>query len=295
MKKITLTIAAVLLTLLSLNAQDSLLANYPLVSDGLDITGNNEEMTLINAPFQNGGVYSNGIYLGNNEDGCEITTPTITDFNFDDFSVRLDFKIESYTEGKKPIIICGPSWRWMGAFTENDKLALMLNDMSDYFLTDEVVPLNQWNTLELSYIRNLKMAMMYLNGKLVSAQQVPMVEHNLDNRFTNEHGGNGLTFKGYWRDLSFFKTSQIAGIGDNNEIEGLVILVNRNRLQVTVPQDEKSVRMQIVNLNGVTLNTFELQAGTNNINTTTLRLGTYLLVFANEEGHRTVKKVMIAN
>ena len=58
-----ISIAIVLFSFSSLSAQ-TLLAEYPLLSDGVDISGNNAEMTILEAPFQNGGIYSNGIYTG---------------------------------------------------------------------------------------------------------------------------------------------------------------------------------------------------------------------------------------
>ena len=36
--------------------QELLIAHYPLIADGIDITGNNAAMTLRNTPFQNGGI-----------------------------------------------------------------------------------------------------------------------------------------------------------------------------------------------------------------------------------------------
>lgn len=42
--------------------QKLLIANYPLTSDGVDSTGLNASMIMKNTPFQNGGIYCNGIY-----------------------------------------------------------------------------------------------------------------------------------------------------------------------------------------------------------------------------------------
>jgi hypothetical protein len=62
--------------------QELLIAHYPLISDGIDLTGNNAAMTLQNTPFQNGGIYCNGIYVYSAEPNfCVAQTPPIRFFS----------------------------------------------------------------------------------------------------------------------------------------------------------------------------------------------------------------------
>jgi len=50
----------------------TLIADYPLTSDAVDATGNYGNTTLTNAPFQDGGVYSNGVYNDGTTNGSII-------------------------------------------------------------------------------------------------------------------------------------------------------------------------------------------------------------------------------
>ncbi len=293
MKKIYLTLVITLLTIAGLQAQ-TLLAFYPLKSNGADTTGNNEDMFLKNASFSNGGVYSNGIYYGNDTMGSVIQTPAINKFDFNDFTVLLDFYVEEYPDFNKPIIIGGPSWRWLGAYLdEGGRLSLMANDGSDFFQTDEVVALNTWNTLALSYNKAEQQLRIYLNSKLITEGNVTDLTHNNDGKFINDHGGNGQTFKGYWRNLKIYNSSVVAGVAKNNELKGVEVLLIHNRLKVLVPPNEKSIEMQIIDMNGNKLNNTLLNTGPNELSISYLKTGNYLLVFRNKPGQQMVKKITV--
>lgn len=280
---------------LTINAQDSLLAHYPLVYEGNDITGNNPDMILENAPFQNGGVYSNGIYYGNDTTGSLILTPNINNFNFDDFTINIDFNIDSYPNGNKPIIIGGTSWRWIGAYMDGDQLAFMANDGSDYYVTDQIVALNQWHTISLRYSKLYKQVGLFFNDDLVLVEEIPILLHNNDATFSNEHGGIGDTFEGYWRSLEIFNSSQISAINERNELNGIEIDVNHGSLNILVPQMENDVTMQMFDLRGNKFSTYFLVAGSNIINTSNVTSGSYLLLFTNNKAQRFTKKILIIN
>ena len=100
MKKLySIVIALLFITQLGLNAQ-TLLAEYPLVEDGVDATGKNTDMTISKASFQNDGIYSNGIYYGSDTTGSYISTPQIEGFNFDDLTIKVDFFIDDVFQFK---------------------------------------------------------------------------------------------------------------------------------------------------------------------------------------------------
>ena len=54
-----------------------LIAHYPLSSDANDVTGNQAPMTLINTPFQDGGIYCNGNYINVDSDCNGYPVPDI--------------------------------------------------------------------------------------------------------------------------------------------------------------------------------------------------------------------------
>ena len=73
-------------------------AHYPLSSTPNDTTGNNGPMTLINTPFEDGGIYCNGNYIGVDPDSCGAWTPAITDLNFESFAVSAMFKVDTVSK-----------------------------------------------------------------------------------------------------------------------------------------------------------------------------------------------------
>ncbi|NOX85803.1 MAG: LamG domain-containing protein [Chlorobi bacterium] len=293
MKKIYLTLIFGLLTVAGLQAQ-TLLAFYPFSSNGVDTTGNNEDAYLKNVTFSNGGVYSNGIYNGNDTTGSVIQTPSINNFNFDDFTVLLDFYVEEYPDFDKPIIIGGPSWRWLGAYMdENGILTLMANDKAVFIKSEKSAALNTWNTLALSYEKNTGQLRLYLNSILIADGNVQELTHNNDGKFVNDHRGEGQTFKGYWRNLKIYNSSVVAGIDKNNELKGIQVLRVRGQLKILIPENEKSVEMQVVDMNGNKLSSNVLTSGKNLVNISEIRTGSYLLLFVNRSGQQAVEKITV--
>jgi hypothetical protein len=92
----------------------TLIAHYPLINSANDTTGNYGQMTLINTPFQDGGIYCNGNYTNYDPDSCDAYTPNISGLSFKKLAISIRFKVSSYdTTGYNPVLICGPGWRWM--------------------------------------------------------------------------------------------------------------------------------------------------------------------------------------
>jgi len=269
-----------------------LLAFYPFSSNGTDTTGKNEDAYLKNVDFSNGGVYSNGIYNGEDTTGSVIQTPSINNFNFDDFTVVLDFFVEEYPDFDKPIIIGGPSWRWLGAYMdENGMLTLMANDKTVFINTEKSAALNTWNTLALSYEKNTGHLRLYLNYMLIADENVTDLKHNNDGKFVNDHGGEGQTFKGYWRNLKIYNSSVVASIDISNELKGIDALLVGDQLKVLIPENEKNIEMHIINMSGNKLSSTALTSGTNIVNVSEMKSGSYLLLFVNRSGQGAVKKV----
>ncbi len=265
MKKFLFISCLVFVTSITMHAQSSLLANYPLTKNGIDTSGQNDPMLLKNIVFENGGVYSNGIYSGNDTTGSQIRTPPFTTFDYNNFTVLLDFKIDSYPENSEPIVIGGYLWRWIGAYIDNGKIAFMANDFSTYDVSEISVPLNQWNSIRFSYNKEVGECYFYFNNNLVSSYPITEFNSGDDPRFVNEHGGSGKTFKGYWRNLVFYNSSSIDGIPESNTLNTISINVNSNILNIDVPIQTNGVSLTIVDLQGRVVNTAKLKTGLNTI------------------------------
>jgi len=292
MKKIFIISCLMLVATITLNAQSSLLASYPLTENGIDTSGQNDPMLLKNVVFENGGVYSNGIYSGNDTTGSQILTPPFTTFDYNNFTVLLDFKIDSYPENREPIIIGGYLWRWIGAYIDDGKIAFMANDFSTYDVSEISVPLNQWNSIRLSYNKEVGECYFYFNNNLVSSYLIAEFNSGDDPRFGNEHGGLGKTFKGYWKNLVFYNSSSIDGIPESNTLNTISINVNRSFLSIDVPIHTNGVDLSIVDLQGRIVNTSQLKPGLNTIHLSQ-KDGVFLVILHKMNGERLARKIMI--
>ena len=79
--------------------------NYTLNNTAADTSWNSENITLTNASFQSdGSVYSNGLHPKNKSSASIIKTPAIRSFDIEDFSVSIDFKVDTIPSSRMPII-----------------------------------------------------------------------------------------------------------------------------------------------------------------------------------------------
>jgi hypothetical protein len=136
--------------------QKTLIANYPLTSDGNDVTGFNEAMQLYNAPFQNGGIFCNGVYspgpvfpVDPTPGACTAISPDLRFFNFHSFSISMDFFVtESLTQ---PVFVVGAGCRWLGFYLEEDGTVALLYNNSNYLASQNKYSLNEWHTAQITY------------------------------------------------------------------------------------------------------------------------------------------------
>jgi hypothetical protein len=130
--------------------QKILIAQYPLISDGIDITGLNEAMTLTNAPFQKGGIYCNGIYRHSSDpDFCVAQSPPINSFKFQSFSISVDFFVSEIKT--QPVWIIGTSCRWLGFYLFDDGTVALLYNNWDFLTTTKTYSLNEWQNGQITF------------------------------------------------------------------------------------------------------------------------------------------------
>jgi len=188
---------------ISLTAQ-TLIADYPLKADGNDATGLNEAMTLTNTPFENGGIYCNGIYAdGETENYFEASTPPINNFNIKAFTVSVDFMV---TENRtQPVIVCGAGCRWLGFYLNDDLSVDLFYNNQNRWRGDISYTMNEWHTLKINYDGAIANA--FLDDNL--ACSVPLtLEYEVcgdsDTSIGATNFSNGEVFKGYLKNLKVF-------------------------------------------------------------------------------------------
>ena len=126
-----------------------LIAQYPLLSDGIDDTGLNDRMTLTNVPFENGGIYCNGLYVHGDPDYCLAQSPPINNFNFNSFSISMDFFVTE--EITQPVWIIGTSCRWLGFYLNDDGTVSLLYNNWDFWSSSKTYSLYQWHNAQITF------------------------------------------------------------------------------------------------------------------------------------------------
>ena len=182
-------------------AEGTLIAFYTLDQTAADQTGNYADAEIINAPYEDGGVYLNGNYVGSDPDSSSVRTPNVTALDFAALSVYLEFKVSDLPSGGRPILFCGSSWRWMGAsMNYNGQVYLSYNGLNGPY-SSQTVSMDTWHTLAM--IHDGTTGHLILDGVEVGVQDfVP--NHHDDRRFVMHNGGNGLAFKGHVRNLRIY-------------------------------------------------------------------------------------------
>ena len=295
MKKFTLFI--VLISVFSIYGQStsgySLLADYPFISDLADATGNYGDAYAQNAPFQNGGIYLNGIYQGSGDPNLyNLYTDDISSFNTNDFIIKLDFKSDVSTYND--ILLCGSSWRWLQVFVDsNGKLKMYAVDVTNYYLTIDTnftVNANTWYSLGIAYTDSNHQLKVYIDNNLVKTEDLgsfTFTYHN-DFIFTPQNGGLSTAMKGYWRNFKVYGNSS-ASVSDviNDELVRLYPNPSKGIINIDTKKEIHSVTVYDMTGKSVSVNYTDNKIFLNDLNK-----GIYL-VQINVDGELVTRKIIV--
>jgi hypothetical protein len=184
------------------------IAHYPLQTDGLDATGINDPMILDNAPFQDGGVYCNGIYPGH-PGAFDVETPPISSLSFENLAVSVEFKIDQYPtleDYRRPILIGGYSYRWLGAEVYTDGTIGFLYNNSHHQASSTPISLGVWHTIVITYDSLSRTGTLYLDNLLVSSAEFDLTQGG-DTNFLAINPASGRAFQGVLRELVVYDAS----------------------------------------------------------------------------------------
>ena len=189
--------------------QNHLIANYPLISDGIDVTGLNSAMTLQNTPFENGGIYCNGIYV--NSSDTNFTTaqsPPINSLKYESFSISMDFLVSE--AGTQPVWVIGEGCRWLGFYLNSDGTIELLYNNANFFTTTKTYSLNAWHNSKISFDGTTVQIFLDndLAGSLKFGNPYVVLDYGSCGASDTEIGitnfSNGQVFKGYVRNLKVY-------------------------------------------------------------------------------------------
>ena len=191
-------------SLAQIPANYQVIADYPLSSDLADITGTYGDFNVGNAPFQDGGIYFNGIFGGTN--GSFGQSVEITGLDLDALIFSFDFKIlEAVPTGiEMPIFIGGLSWRWLGVFANDQGQVYFKHSNTSFPSTGNapIVPDVFYNVI-VTYDQVSGLAKMYMDNVEVASEAVTLV-HGNDKQFSVTDGSVGTILKGVIRNVRIY-------------------------------------------------------------------------------------------
>jgi hypothetical protein len=181
------------------------LAHYPLLANGLDDTGLNPAMTLLNVPFGavEDGAYVGGFYEGNfPETGTNISTPTLAALDFSALSIAVRVKPEALpTVGSMPLVMGGRSYRWLGALLAADGTVSLSSGGTAVAASTMKLVAGREYSVRMLYSAASGRAWLFLNGTLAATGPLPTLNHGNNRIVTFSNFSNGTAFQGTVTDF----------------------------------------------------------------------------------------------
>ncbi|HFC30700.1 MAG TPA: hypothetical protein ENJ44_06640 [Oceanospirillales bacterium] len=198
----------------------SLVADYPLIDNLSDITGQNSDMILDGEttpptpPSQGVELCTNGIYILN-PNGQDIQSPIISGFDAEDFLLEMEFRLIALPPGganpRYPALMGGTLARWIGVLIDqNGRIGLKYNnsDSNNIWSNTFIAASPSYHSFMLRYDHgNVDLT---INGISAINTQIPALEpFQNDFNFTTTDFSNALSLNGCIRNLKISSTTLI--------------------------------------------------------------------------------------
>jgi len=289
-----------LLTCHSIHPQDlsqfEPIAHYTLINTNVDSLGNYDTITLVNTLYQGQeGVYSNGIFSGNENNNSQIITPVFDELNFEKLAITLQFK-RTLGATNKPVIIVGGTWRWFGAqlIPRDSSISLIYNSAHKYPINIKTIEPDTWYDLTLIYQDST--GYLYIDNNLIDSIDFVIKASDNDKLILNLHGGNGTTFDGNWRNLIVYKGKTGSSAYLNQFSDILYIFPNPNNGNFIIHFNNSTFQnIQLININGKVLytKTYTTLSPEHKTKISGIKPGIYILKVIDKNGKTYTNKILI--
>ncbi len=183
----------------------ALLASYPLATDGRDSSGRADDMNLQAVTFSDGAAFCNGVYDLSSAEGCRIRTPDLLDFDFNRFTIAIEFQVANFLDNK-PVFVGGRSFRWIGFYLDGDGGVRMKYNNSNFADCSVTYQTNVWHEAWITY--NAGEARLYLDGTL-GCTVAFIINHGNDANVGVTDYSNAQVFRGFVRNLRLYKAAYV--------------------------------------------------------------------------------------
>jgi Secretion system C-terminal sorting domain/Viral BACON domain/Putative binding domain, N-terminal len=275
----------------------NLIAHYPLILNASDITGNYTDMTLINTPFTNGGIYCNGIY--ENQGLCDAHTPTIDQISYDKLTFYVEFMIEQYPTYYIPVIVAGAGShdRWLGfSILSNGHYSINADNFTKVAESSTTCTLNVWHSAAITYDSPTNTGKLYIDGSLACEGIFTLNLLYAHKSLGMKNYSNTMTFKGYLKNIKIYKDVISNPTVHNNEIKNLAINIFPNPVHgnLTIEyKDDNYKSINILNSLGILLGKEKVVSPRQQLDFSRYEYGIYILEFVKPDGG--VKRVKVVN
>ena len=220
-QKITVSLKIIALNLMiassffqSVQAQQLVtFANYPLIEDLVDITGNHNDVflegnpTFPTLPSIGNALCSNGIYIID-PDGQNIETPIMPTFDITNFQMEVEFNVTQLPSStaprpRMPILMGSRFARWLGIYIDSSgNLGFKFNNSSNNYVwsTSAISGTGVWHSARIRYFNG--QVDLFFNGQSILSQNVgPLNTFQNTFNFSITDFSEGNPFNGCIRNL----------------------------------------------------------------------------------------------
>jgi hypothetical protein len=182
------------------------IANYPLLTDLADATGNFGSTTLSGAPLP--AQPANGVCLTLSQ---ELRTPNLWTLDPTDFQIDVEFDLAGFPQSRAPVIIGGDSTRWIAISVRNDGTLGIKYNNSNQSWSSTVLSLGTWYAVSLRYESGT--VQLVLDGTLVHEAVIGSLNPGGDFDFwTRDYALSADTrHNGCIRNLAFYNDTTLLG------------------------------------------------------------------------------------
>jgi hypothetical protein len=172
----------------------SLLADYPLIGDGTDLTGRNKDAWTYQASFgKTDGVACGGAVGAN---GNQVVTPSLADVDFQEFSIAARLRFAALPAAGMPLLVGGTSIPWLSARLEKDGTVSLVVKGSGIARSSAVFAANAEHSVRILYSAASGRAWLFMDGSPAASAAVPSLNASGSPQLGITDNPSGDAFKG---------------------------------------------------------------------------------------------------